>query len=169
MKAIHGGKTKDDDIDAEKIGRLVRGGNIPIAYVYPKGRRETRDLLGRRNYLVRKRAELIAHIQITNAQYNLPPFGKKLIYAKNRAELKVPERFAEPQVQKSMAVDVALIDHLDEQIADVERGGVSVDPQLPDGEGVAGAAGEEAPHGGDRGGGGGEGWAGGGRCSVPRR
>ncbi len=120
MKAIHGGKTKDDDIDAEKIGRLLRGGNIPIAYVYPKGMRETRDLLRRRNYLVRKRAELIAHIQITNAQYNLPPFGKKLIYAKNRAELKVPERFAEPQVQKSMAVDVALIDHLDEQIADVE-------------------------------------------------
>src|SRR5260370_8536667 len=120
MKAIHGGKTKDDDIDAEKIGRLVRGGNIPIAYVSPRGMRETGDRLGRRNYLVRKGAELIAHIQITNAQYNLPPFGKKLIYAKNRAELKVPERFAEPQVQKSMAVDVALIDHLDEQIADVE-------------------------------------------------
>src|SRR5919108_2490295 len=86
-KAIHGGKSKDDDIDAEKIGRLLRGGNIPMAYVYPKGMRETRDLLRRRNYLVHKRAELIAPIQITNAQYNLPPFGKKLIYAKNRAEL----------------------------------------------------------------------------------
>src|SRR6266849_9016048 len=70
MKAIHGGKSKDDDIDAEKISRLLRGGNIPLAYVYPKGLRETRDLLRRRNYLVDKRAELIAHIQITNAQYN---------------------------------------------------------------------------------------------------
>src|SRR5205807_8281056 len=84
MKAIHGGKTKDDDIDAEKTGRLLRGGNSPIAYVYPTGMRETPDLLRGRNYLVHKRAELIAHIQITNAQYNLPPFGKKLIYAKNR-------------------------------------------------------------------------------------
>src|SRR5712692_9202956 len=37
MKAIHGGKTKHDDIDAEKIGRLLRGGHIPIAYVYPRG------------------------------------------------------------------------------------------------------------------------------------
>ena len=115
MKAIHGGKTKDDDIDAEKIGRLLRGGNIPIAYVYPKGMRETRDLLRRRNYLVHKRAELVAHIQITNAQYNLPPFTKKLIYAKNRAELKVAERFADPQVRKSMEVNLALIDQLDEQ------------------------------------------------------
>jgi hypothetical protein len=75
MKAIHGGKAKDDDIDAEKIGRLLRGGNIPYAYVYPKGMRETRDLLRRRNYFVHKRAELITHIQITNAQYNLPPLG----------------------------------------------------------------------------------------------
>ena len=31
MKAIHGGKTKDDDIDADKISRLLRGGNIPTA------------------------------------------------------------------------------------------------------------------------------------------
>jgi transposase len=120
MKAIHGGKSKDDDIDAEKIARLLRGGNIPIAYVYPKGMRETRDLLRRRTYLVHKRAELIAHIQITNAQYNLPPFAKKLIYAKNRAELKVAERFPDAQVRKSIAIDLALIDCLDEQIADVE-------------------------------------------------
>src|SRR5919204_4477625 len=55
-KAIHGGKAKDDDIDAEKIGRLLRGGNIPYAYVYPKGMRETRDLLPRRNYFVHQRA-----------------------------------------------------------------------------------------------------------------
>jgi hypothetical protein len=120
LKAIHGGKTKDDDIDAEKISRLLRGGTIPMAYVYPKGLRETRDLLRRRNYLVRKRAELIAHIQITNAQYNLPPFGKKLIYARNRAELKVAEHFPDAPVRKNIELDLALIDALDVQLADVE-------------------------------------------------
>jgi transposase len=121
MKAIHGGKTKDDAIDADKIGRLLRGGNIPTAYVYPKGMRETRDLLRRRNYLVHKRAELIAHIQITNAQYNLPPFPKKLIYANNRAELKVAERFPEGPVRQSIQINLALIDALDQQLAGVER------------------------------------------------
>jgi transposase len=120
MKAIHGGKAKDDDIDAEKISRLLRGGNIPIAYVYPKGMRETRDLLRRRNYLVHQRAALITPIQITNAQYNLPPFGKKLIYAKNRAELKLAEHFPDAHVQKNIALDLAVIDCLDEQIADAE-------------------------------------------------
>jgi hypothetical protein len=72
MKAIHGGKAKNDDIDAEKIGRLLKGGNIPVAYVYPKGLRETRDLLRRRMYFVHQRAALITHVQIVNAQYNLP-------------------------------------------------------------------------------------------------
>jgi transposase len=120
MRLIHGGKTKNDDLDAEKISRLLRGGNIPLSYVYPKGLRETRDLLRRRNYLVRKRAELITHVQILNSQYNLPPFPKKLTYAANRAELKVAERFADPQVRKSVEVDLALVDRLEGLIGDLE-------------------------------------------------
>jgi hypothetical protein len=34
MKAIHGGKAKNDKIDAYKIAALLRGGMIPQAYVY---------------------------------------------------------------------------------------------------------------------------------------
>jgi transposase len=120
MKMIHGGKAKNDDIDAEKIGRLLRGGNIPVAYVYPAGLRETRDLLRRRMYLVHERAALITHLQILNHQYNLPEFGKKLIYARNRAELKIAERFANPQLRKSAEVDLALIDVYDERIGELE-------------------------------------------------
>jgi hypothetical protein len=44
MKLIHGAKAKNDKIDAGKIGRLLKGGNFPMAYVYPQGMRETRDL-----------------------------------------------------------------------------------------------------------------------------
>jgi transposase len=120
MKAIHGGKAKNDRIDAAKIARLLRGGNFPLAYVYPKGMRETRDLLRRRMYLVHKRAELITHIEILNAQNNLPPFGKKLAYAANRAELEIPARFANPSVRLSVSVDLELIDKLDELIGTVE-------------------------------------------------
>src|SRR5262249_38236148 len=45
LKLIYGAKAKNDRIDAGKIARLLRGGNFPLAYVYPKGMRETRDLL----------------------------------------------------------------------------------------------------------------------------
>jgi len=48
LKAVHGGKAKNDRLDAAKIARLLRGGTFPVAYAYPKGMRETRDLLRRR-------------------------------------------------------------------------------------------------------------------------
>jgi transposase len=120
MKAIHGAKAKNDRLDAEKIANLLRGGNLPQAYVYPAGLRETRDLLRRRMFLVHKRAELITHIQTTNAQYNLPAFGQKLIYAKNRTALKVAERFEDASVHKSIEVDLALVQRYEELIADLE-------------------------------------------------
>src|SRR4030095_14230686 len=48
MKAIHGGKAKNDKIDSHKMATLLRGGMLPQAYVYPAKRRATRDLLTRR-------------------------------------------------------------------------------------------------------------------------
>jgi hypothetical protein len=80
MKAIHGGKAKHDKIDSQKIAALLRGGMLPQADVYPAQMRATRDLLRRRTHLMRKRAELLAHVQNTNHQYNLPEIGKKIAY-----------------------------------------------------------------------------------------
>jgi transposase len=120
LKAIHGGKSKNDKIDADKLCALLRGQNFPVAYVYPKGLRETRDLLRRRLFFVRQRAHLVAHIQNTNSQYNLPVFGKKLVFAANREELDVAARFADPSVRLSIETDLALIDHFDEQIYKLE-------------------------------------------------
>ena len=71
MKAIHGGKAKNDKVDSKKIAVLLKGGMVPQSYVYPEKMRATRDLMRRRNHLMRKRAELLAHIQNTNSQYNL--------------------------------------------------------------------------------------------------
>ncbi len=78
MKAIHGGKTKNDKIDSFKIASLIRGGNFPLAYPYPARMRATRDLIRRRTYIVRRTGELVAHIKNTNTQYNLPSFKKKI-------------------------------------------------------------------------------------------
>lgn len=80
--------------------------------------RATRDLLRRRMHLMRKRAELWTHVQQTNSQYNLPEIGKKIAYKTNRAG--VAERFADPAVQKSIEVDLALIDYYDELLRDLE-------------------------------------------------
>lgn len=118
MKAIHGGKAKNDKIDAHKIAVLLRGGMIPMAYVYPPEMRATRDLLRRRCHLARKRAELLAHIHHTNSQYNLPEIGKRLANKANRED--VADHFPDPSVHKAIAVDVSLIDHYDQLLGEVE-------------------------------------------------
>lgn len=119
MKAIHGGKTKNDKIDSHKIAVLLRGGMIPMAYVYPQKMRATRDLLRRRNHLMRKRAELFAHIQNTNTQYNLSDSFGCIAKPKNRNG--IIEHFEHPAVQKSMAVDLEVIRTYDTILADLER------------------------------------------------
>jgi transposase len=80
--------------------------------------RATRDLLRRRMPRMRIRAELLAHVQQTHSQYNLPEIGKKLAYQANRAG--VAERFLDPAVQKSIEVDLALIDTYDRLLTTLE-------------------------------------------------
>jgi transposase len=80
--------------------------------------RATRDLLRRRLHLTRKRAELLTHVQQTNWQYNLPELGPKIAYKANRN--RVAARFPNPAVQKSVEVDLALIDCYDQVLRDVE-------------------------------------------------
>jgi transposase len=118
MKAIHGGKTKNDKIDSYKIASLLKGGNFPTAYPYPAKWRATRDLLRRRMYISRRCSELVAHIQNTNTQYNLPAFRKKLSRKYNHDG--VAERFEDPEVRKSVEVDLAMIESLDQILKQLE-------------------------------------------------
>ena len=118
MKAIHGGKAKNDKIDREKIVMLLRGGMLPQAYPYPKAMRTTRDLLRRRMFLTHHRIEALAHIMNTFSQYNLPPISKKLTYAANRQI--IAEQFADPSARLSIEADLQLVDHIDEQLRHLE-------------------------------------------------
>jgi transposase len=93
--------------------------------------RSTRDLLRRRTYLVRRRADLLAHIQNTNSQYNLREFGKKIGRKMHREG--IVEVFPDPAVKRSIAIDVELIDHFDlllERLKkEIERTARHHDPQ----------------------------------------
>ena len=119
MKAIHGGKTKNDKIDSYKIARLLRGGNFPLAYEYPREMRSTRDLLRRRTRLVRYAGELKAHVKNTASQYNLPDLNRlNLRYENNREQVR--ELFADGMVQASVDLDLDLVTYFDKELAKVE-------------------------------------------------
>ncbi len=68
---------------------------------------------------MRKRAELLAHLQQTNRQDNLPEIHQKLADKATRGG--VAERFPEPAAQQSLAVDLALINTYDRLLTGLER------------------------------------------------
>jgi transposase len=119
MKAIHGGKAKNDKIDAEKIAYLLKGGNFPLAYTYPPRMRKVRDLLRRRSTMVAHKSAYMAHIKISNYQYNLPPFKTCRIDAKCQVP-DVIEHFPDPIVRENIKTDLAVIHHFKLEIKRLE-------------------------------------------------
>jgi len=69
-------------------------------------------------YLSRRCSELVAHIQNTNTQYNLPGFYKKLLRKYNHDG--VAKRFVDPQVRKSVEVDLEMINSLNQVLKNLE-------------------------------------------------
>ncbi len=119
MKAIHGGKAKNDKIDSRKIAGLLRSGMIPQAYVYPAKMRATRDLCRRRCHFVRKRAELIGHIRNTISQYNLPVTELKFERLDGFDE--ILDLFSDPDVRQNIQTDLMLIRHFSKEIKRLDK------------------------------------------------
>lgn len=79
---------------------------FPIAYAYPKAKRAVRDLLRRRLFFVRQRAELSVHLQNTNHQYNI---NEPLTSSRMRSESyrnTIPEKFSDPATLKMVNADL---------------------------------------------------------------
>ena len=118
MKAIHGGKAKNDRIDAFKIATILRGGMLPMAYVYPRNMRSTRDLLRRRSHLVSIRGNFLAHVQMSHYQYGLEKPSARIAYKANR--IGVADRFLDDSARRSTELDFAMASYLDQEIRALE-------------------------------------------------
>src|SRR5215813_12020383 len=118
MKAVHGCKTKCDRKDAEAIARLLKGGNCPPAYAYPKERRGLRDLLRSRLRLVRQRAELYGHVHTARRQANLPPVSSDVKYKCKRDGCTAG--IADPFVRRRVETHLTLLEPLDTTIRQLE-------------------------------------------------
>jgi transposase len=120
LKAIHGGKNKNDRIDSEKIAHLLRTNLIPPAYVYPADKRPLRALLRQRLLYVWNRSELLARLQSHQLAYNRPTFRQTPC---NRESWGQQLLSAEPDAvcQLAQQNDLALIGHYDAQLAALEK------------------------------------------------
>jgi len=120
LKAIHGGKNKNDRIDSEKIAHLLRSNLIPPAYVYPAAQRPLRALLRQRLYFVWRRAELLARIQSHQLAHNRIPV-KQTRRTRDPWETQLLAAEDHPLRQLALKNDLAMIKHFDHQIAQLEE------------------------------------------------
>jgi len=120
LKAIHGGKNKNDRIDSEKLAHLLRTNLIPPAYVYPADKRPLRALLRQRLFFVWRRAELLARIHSHQLAHNRAP-QKQTRRNRDPWEKQLLAAEDHPLRQLALQNDLAMIRHFDTQIFQLEE------------------------------------------------
>jgi len=120
LKAIHGGKNKNDRIDSEKIAHLLRSNLIPPGYVYPAEKRPLRALLRQRLLYVWNRTELLARIQSHQLAHNRPILRQRPETREDWTEQLLAQE-DNPVRQFALKNDLALIGHYDAQLATLEK------------------------------------------------
>jgi len=120
LKAIHGGKNKNDRIDSEQIANLLRTNLIPPGYVYPADKRPLRALLRQRLLYVWNRSELLARIQSHQLAHNRPTLRQN-VYNREAWTGQLLASEADPVRQLALQNDLALIGHYDAQLAILEK------------------------------------------------
>ena len=120
MKAISGGKVKNDKIDSGISADLLRANLFPLAYPYPKEMRATRDLLRRRHRFVSKRAGTYVHLQVLCQQYGIIDIPANLMKKKQERK-ELLKLFDNPDVAMIVESDLQYIEALDPIIDGLEK------------------------------------------------
>lgn len=120
MKAVHGGKNKNDSLDSRHITDLLRSNLFPLAYTYPPEMRSVRDLLRRRRHFVDIRSEAYRHIKLVYMQHGLQ--DRKLPAPNIKgARQDLTEPFQDNNVGLSVAADIRQMNVLDDLIKVLEE------------------------------------------------
>lgn len=120
LKAIHGGKNKNDRIDSEKLANLLRGNLIPPGYTYPAAKRPVRALLRQRTSCVWQRVELLQRVSTMQLAQNKQPVSK---FSNNRAKWleALLEAHDDPRHRFALEQDVNLVIQYDKAIKALEK------------------------------------------------
>lgn len=120
LKAIHGGKNKNDRIDSEKLAHLLRCNLIPPAYVYPAAKRPIRDLLRQRTSYVWQRVELLQRLSTRQMAAGDAPVSK---FSNNREKWleALLDATEDPRQRFAVTQDVQLVVRYDEAIKELEK------------------------------------------------
>jgi transposase len=114
-KAIAAARLKNDRVDAERLGLLLRGDLLPTVWIPPAALREARELVRHRIQLVWLRSVVRNRLQAMLARRNLQPrSGQSWLTQRGQRELKqLPLTDAPSRIREDCA---ALLPILDAQI-----------------------------------------------------
>jgi transposase len=121
LKAISAAAVKTDKVDARTLAHLARMNYLPIAYAAPSEIRDLRMEVRHRDSLVSQRTQAKNRIHAVLASYNLVSPKTDLFSVSGREYLEEVMRDAlRLAAVRSVRRDLALIDHLTQQIAELE-------------------------------------------------
>ena len=120
LRAIHGGKNKNDRVDSEKLAHLLRTNLIPPSYVYPAKLRPLRALLRQRLFFVWSRSELLARLQSHQLAHNRPTLTGRNRYNRDPWEQQLLSHEDHPLRQLALQNELAMVRHFDTQIIALE-------------------------------------------------
>lgn len=121
VRAIHGGKNKNDRIDSEKLTHLLRSNLIPPAYVYPAEMRPLRALLRQRIFFVWRRTDLLARVYSHQLAHNRSTPRQTTRHDRTPWETAIMASEDHPLRQIALRNDIAMIKHFDRQIQQLEE------------------------------------------------
>ena len=131
IKQYEGLKYTDDDSDALWLARMLRFKTLPQGYIYPREKRAVRDLLRKRNQLVRQRTDDVLSVENLLAR-NLGMRANAAGIRKMKDE-EVDTLEGDPNRAMAIKSTLAVIRGIDVEIAKVEREvlkQVAPDPQF---------------------------------------
>ncbi len=121
VKAIASAAVKTDQIDAGVLAHLARLNYLPTAYAAPIPVRDLRQITRHREWLVRQRTQAKNRVHAVLASYNLIAPQTDLFGQAGRQFLNEAQANSlRPAAQRVIADNLALIDHLDQQINSLE-------------------------------------------------
>jgi transposase len=121
LKAISAAAVKTDKVDARTLANLARMNYLPIAYAAQPEIRDLRLEVRHRDRLVSQRTQAKNRIHAVLASYNLVSPVTDLFGASGRAYLEeVMADPLRPAAVRAIRRDLALIDHLKDQISEIE-------------------------------------------------
>lgn len=122
LKAISAAAVKTDRVDARTLAHLARMNYLPTAYAASAEIRDLRLELRHRDSLVSQRTQAKNRIHAVLACYNLVSPKTDLFSVSGREFLEEVMRTSlRPAAVRSVRRDLALIDHLTQQITEIEN------------------------------------------------